>query len=227
MATLVDDMVKWGAELAKNRDNGEKGVRYREWAEFAHRQVIATGDLINKCIHMDGVAPDHMENGGWAMLQLWQQKDKAEGREMEEFILNTIHAAEVYRRAKENVLRGENDEMKGVMRRLLEDMALIKGKLKIGMADEIAEVERAEVKRVSEAEERKRRSEDRAEADRKARTQRDKEEGGRRRRVWQLRRSSSSKKGKGRLRLLWSRWRRSRKESYLRGLLKRPPISNT
>ena len=77
---------------------------------------------------------------------------------------------------KENVLRGENDEMRGVMRRLLEDMALIKGKLKIGTADEIAEVERAEVKRVSEAEERKRRSEDRAEADRKARTQRDEEE---------------------------------------------------
>ena len=122
---------------------------------------------------MDGVAPDHMDNGGWARLQLWQQKDKAEGRDMEEFILNTIHAREVYRRAKENILRGENDEMKGVMRRLLEDMVLIKGKLKIGTADEIAEVERPEVKRVSEAEERKRRSEDRAESDHRARTQRE------------------------------------------------------
>ena len=81
--------------MAKNRDKGEKGARYREWAEFAHRQVIATGDLINKCIYIDGVAPDHMENGGWAILQLWQQKDKAEGRDMEEFILNTIHATEV------------------------------------------------------------------------------------------------------------------------------------
>ena len=176
LATLVDDIIKWGAELAKNRDKGEKGARYREWAEFAHRQVIATGDLINKCVHMDVVAPDHMENGGWAMLQLWQQKDKAEGRDMEEFILNTIHAAEVYRRAKENVMRGENDEMKGVMRRLLEDMALVKGKLKIGTANEIAEVEKAEVKRVSEAEDWKRRSEDRAEADRRARTQREEEE---------------------------------------------------
>ena len=114
-----------------------------------------------------------MDNGGWARLQLWQQKDKAEGRDMEEFILNTIHAPEVYRRAKENILRGENDEMKGVMRRLLEDMVLIKGKLKIGTADEIVEVERPEVKRVSEAEERKRRSEDRAESDHRARTQRE------------------------------------------------------
>ena len=120
---------------------------------------------------MDGVAPDHMDNGGWAMLLLLQQKDKAEGHDMEEFILNTIYPAEVNRRAKENILRGENDEMIGVMRRLLEDMALIKGKLKIGTTDEIAEVERAEVKRVSEAEERKRRSQDRAEADRQARTQ--------------------------------------------------------
>ena len=101
---------------------------------------------------MDGVAPDHMDNGGWSTLQLWQQKDKAEGRDIEEFIQNTIIAAEVYRRTKENVLRGENDKMKGVMRRLLEDMALIKRKLKIGTADEITEVERAEVKRVSEAE---------------------------------------------------------------------------
>ena len=70
---------------------------------------------------------------------------------MEEFILNTIHAAEVYRRAKENIPRGENDKMRGVMRRLFEDMALIKAKLKIGMADNIVEVEIAEVKRVSEA----------------------------------------------------------------------------
>ena len=62
------------------------------------------------------------------------------------------------------------------MRRLLEDMALIKGKLKIGTADEIADVEKAEVKRVSEPEERKRRSEDRAEADRRARTQTEEEE---------------------------------------------------
>ena len=87
---------------------------------------------------MDGVAPDHIENGGWAIVQLCQQKDKAEGRDMEEFILNTIHATEVYRRAKESVLRGENDEMKGFPRRLLEDMALIKGKLKIGTANKIA-----------------------------------------------------------------------------------------
>ena len=73
-----------------------------------------TSDLINKCIHMDGVASDHMDNGGWAMLQLWQQKVKVEGRDMEEFILNTTHAVEVYRRARENVLSGENDEMRGL-----------------------------------------------------------------------------------------------------------------
>ena len=48
LATLVDDIVKWGAELASNREKGEKGARYREWVEFAHRQIIATGDLINK-----------------------------------------------------------------------------------------------------------------------------------------------------------------------------------
>ena len=83
LATLVDDIVKWRAEMAKNRQNGEKGARNREWAEFAHQQVIAMGDLINKCVHMDGVVPDHMDNGGWAMLQLWQEKDKAEGRDME------------------------------------------------------------------------------------------------------------------------------------------------
>ena len=176
LATLVDDMVKWGAELASNREKGEKGARYREWVEFAHRQVIAMGDLINKCVHMDGVAQAHMDNRGWAILQLRQQKDKAEGLDVEEFILNTIHAAEEYKSAKENILRGENDEMRGVRRRLLEDMELIKGKLKIGTADEIAEVEKAESKRVSEAEERKRRSEDRAEADRRARTQREEEE---------------------------------------------------
>ena len=166
----------WGAELIKNREKGEKGTRYEEWAEFALRQVIATGDLINKWIYMNGVAPDHIENGGWAMLQLWQQKDKAKGHDMEEVIPNTIHAAEVYSRAKENVLKGENDEIKEVMRRLLKDMALMKGKLKIGTADEIAEVDKAEVKRVSEAEERGRRSKDRAEADRRARTQREDEE---------------------------------------------------
>ena len=68
LATLVDDIVKWGTELAKNRDKGEKGARYREWTEFAHWQVIATGDLINKCVHMDGVAPDYMDKGCWAML---------------------------------------------------------------------------------------------------------------------------------------------------------------
>ena len=68
LGTLVDDIVKWGTELAKNRDKQEKGVRYREWGEFAHRQVIATGDLINKCVHMDGVAPEYMDNGCWAML---------------------------------------------------------------------------------------------------------------------------------------------------------------
>ena len=71
LASLVDDIFKWGAEMAKNRDKGEKGVRDREWAEFTHRQVIATGDLINKCVHIDGVAPDHMDNGGWSTLQLW------------------------------------------------------------------------------------------------------------------------------------------------------------
>ena len=49
-------------------------------------------------------------------------------------------------------------------------MALIKGKFKIGMTNGIAEVEKAEVKRVYEAEERKRRSEDRGEADSRART---------------------------------------------------------
>ena len=95
---------------------------------------------------------------------------------MEEFILNTIHGTEKYRTAKENILRGENDEMRGVMRRLLENIALIKGKLKIEIADGIAEVERAEVKRVSEAEERNGRSEDRAEADRRARNQREEEQ---------------------------------------------------
>ena len=95
---------------------------------------------------------------------------------MEEFTLNTIHAAEVCSRAKENILRGENHEIRGVKRRQSEYMALIKGKSKIGRADEFAEVERAEVKRVSEAEERKRRFEDRAEADRRARAQREEED---------------------------------------------------
>ena len=71
LATLVGDIVKWGAELSNNREKSEKCARYSDWAEFAHRQVIATGDLINKCVHMDGVAPDHMGNGGWAILQLW------------------------------------------------------------------------------------------------------------------------------------------------------------
>ena len=66
--------------------------------------------------------------------------------------------------------------MKEGISRLVEDMALQKGKLKKGTADEIAEVERAEVKRVSEAEERKRSSEDRAEADRRARPPREEEE---------------------------------------------------
>ena len=76
LATLVDDIVKWGSEMAKISDKGDKGATNREWAEFAHRQVIATGDLINKRIHIAGVAPDHIDNGGWAMLQLLQQKDK-------------------------------------------------------------------------------------------------------------------------------------------------------
>ena len=118
LATLVDDIIGWRAKLAKNRENGEKGVKYREWAELAYQQVVVTGDPVNKCVHMDGVAPDHMDNGGWVILQLWQQKDKAEGHDMEEFILNTIHPAEVIRRAKENVLSGEHDEMGGVMRKL-------------------------------------------------------------------------------------------------------------
>ena len=48
--------------------------------------------------------------------------------------------------------------------------------MKIGTADEIAEVERAEVMSVSEAEKRNRRSEDRAEADRRGRTQREEDE---------------------------------------------------
>lgn len=56
---------------------------------------------------MDEVVPDYMDNGRWAMLQVWRQKDKAEGGDREEFILNTIHAAEVYRRAKKNILRGK------------------------------------------------------------------------------------------------------------------------
>ena len=176
VVTLVDDIVKWGAELAKNKEKREKGARYREWAEFAHKQVIGTGDLNNKSVYMDGVEPDHIDNRGWAMLQLWKQKHKTEERDMEEFILNTIHADGVYRRAKENILRWENHEIREVMRKKLKDMALIKGKLKIGMGDEIAEVERAEVKRVSEAEERKKRSKDRARAHHKARTQRKEKE---------------------------------------------------
>lgn len=120
---LVDDIIKWGAEMAKNRENEEKGARYREWVEFTDRQVIATGNIINKCVHMNGVAQDHLDNGGWAVLKLWQQKDMAEGRDIEEFILNTIHAAKVYRRAKENILIEENDKVRRVMRRLLEDRA--------------------------------------------------------------------------------------------------------
>ena len=56
LATLVDDIINWGPELAKNREQREKGARYREWAEFAHRQVVETGDLINKCVHIHGVA---------------------------------------------------------------------------------------------------------------------------------------------------------------------------
>ena len=107
------------------------------------------------------------------MLELWQQKARTEGHDMEECIVNTIYAAEVCRRTKENILKGENNAMRGVMRRPLEDMVLIKGKLKIGRADKIAELERAEVNRVSEVEERKRRFEDRAKTDCKARTQRE------------------------------------------------------
>ena len=118
LVTLVKDNLKWGAELAKNREKVEKGARYSEWAEFTHRQVIGTGDPINKSVFMDGVAPDHVDNSGCAMLQLWQQKDKAEGCDVEEFIMNTIHAAEVYRRVKENILKGENDQMRGVIIRL-------------------------------------------------------------------------------------------------------------
>ena len=123
-----------------------------------------------------GSPPDYIDNSGWAMLELWQQKDKAEGCDMQGLILNTIHAAEVYWRVKENILRGENNKMRGVMRSRLKDMALIRRELKIGRADEIAEVERAEVKVVFEAEERKRQSEDRAEVDCRARAQRDEEE---------------------------------------------------
>ena len=168
--------MKWGSEMGKYEKNGEKGAKYRDWADFTHRQVIATGDLIDRCIRMDGVAQDHMERGGWTVLQMWQQKDKAEGLDIEDFILNTITVAKVYRPAKENVMRGENNEIKNVIRRLLSDMALIKGKLKIGMTDEIAVAEKAEAKRISEAEERRRRSEDKGEADRRARSQREEEE---------------------------------------------------
>ena len=52
-----------------------------------------------------------MDNGGWEALQLWQEKAKVEGRDMEEFILNTIHVNEVYMMAREIILRAENYEM--------------------------------------------------------------------------------------------------------------------
>lgn len=61
---MVDDIMKWGTEMGKYEKNGGKGAKYKDWADFAHRQVIATGDLIDRCIHMDGAAQDHMERGG-------------------------------------------------------------------------------------------------------------------------------------------------------------------
>lgn len=94
-----------------------------------------------------------------------------DGHDVEEFIRNAIHAAEVYKRVEENMLRDENEEMQGVRKRLLSDRALIKGKLKTGTTNEIVIVEEAEAKRVSEAEESKQRSEDGAEADRRTKTQ--------------------------------------------------------
>ena len=70
LATHVNDIVKCGTNKAKNRGKGEMGARYREWAEFAYRPAIETGDFINKCVHKHGVALDHMNNEGWAMLKL-------------------------------------------------------------------------------------------------------------------------------------------------------------
>lgn len=57
--------------------------------------------------------------------------------DVEECILITIHAPQVYRRAKENMLREENEEMQCDMQTLLSDMAVVKGKLQIGMTAEI------------------------------------------------------------------------------------------
>lgn len=67
---------------------------------------------------------------------------------MKGFITDTIHAAEVNRRVKENILRVGNEEMKGAIKTLVNDMALINGRLKIGTMDEIAIVEKAESGRV-------------------------------------------------------------------------------
>lgn len=38
---------------------------------------------------------------------------------MDDFIINPIYAAEVFRRTKERILIEENEEMRGVMKRVL------------------------------------------------------------------------------------------------------------
>lgn len=70
LPTLVDEIVKWGSEMGINNQKGEKGAKYRYWVEFAHRQVSATWDLIIRCIHIDGLAQDHMVSGRWTILQM-------------------------------------------------------------------------------------------------------------------------------------------------------------
>ena len=49
--------------MGKNNEQGEKCGKYREWVEFGQGQVSATSDFINKCIHIKGVAQDHVGNG--------------------------------------------------------------------------------------------------------------------------------------------------------------------
>ena len=125
---------------------------------------------------MNDIITDTQVRGGWTTLIQFVTKEFERTGNQHIELLNLVTLGQgIYHKMKAYVAERERDSMRNMMVQMMEDMNLIKGKLGIGIVEEIAKAKKVEAEKKKEAEERKRKTEDKNEADRKEKAQKEEE----------------------------------------------------
>ena len=123
LGDMMRDIIVAAAAMVEAKEKGMKGSVYRDWVDTSNQRIIATGNAIERGIHMEMFMKEGHTRGGWLSLLLAMKAEVESGVEdVDGFHENTIVAQGVYHGALQKVAEAEKDTLKSIMVHMMEDI---------------------------------------------------------------------------------------------------------